>query len=175
MLVADLAQLDMLRSRARGRVTDLVYAAGELTVSEIAEALDQKPTAMDRHLDALVGCGLLIEGEPVRTGKTLARVFAAPAKRIEFPREEASAEERSAVADILDSQLRLAGKEARADIEAPGGSSVRSGSGIGWLTEKERVRVAKLLAEALAIVEGGQRGEGKSLCGVTYALRPVSR
>ena len=78
------------------------------------------------------------------------------------------------MADVIESQLRLAGKEARAGIETPGAVPVRTGSGIGWLTSAERKRVTALLDEARAIVESSQRGEGRTLCGVTYALRPIS-
>jgi len=176
VLMANLEQLDVLRSRLRGRITDLVYSAGELTVAEIAEALVQKPTTLYRHLDLLVESGLLTEGEPVRTGKTLARVFKAPAGTIKFPRETASQAERVAVADVIVSQLRMAAKETRARIETHGPESgVRAGAVVGWLTPEDRERVAELMVEAYEILENGRREEGRTLCGLTFALRPVPR
>jgi len=180
-LVLKLKQIDALKSKLRAQIVDLIFNAGEMTAAEIGAELDQKQTTLYRHLDLLVEVGLLIEGEPARAGKALARVFKAPARTLKYQDvEKAPPQMRRAVGDLMAYELRLAAKET-ASAYAEGECTTRVPSAqlnyasvTGWLSAKERARVNELLTEIRTIVQASSHAPGKSLQTITFASRPAT-
>ena len=168
--------LSALKSRLKARICDILCNEGELTVQALAEQLGAKPQSLYRHLDQLCEIGLIEECDQVRTTKNFARVYRSTVDSISLAPESGTPEELDAIADVIDSQLRHAGKEVRAALASSDeGDSprVRTNSGIGWLTDAEEAKVNKLLDEVARIFREAQQGPKKTLRAYTVAVRPV--
>lgn len=174
-------QIHALKSRLRGRITDVVYHMGQATVHEIADRLGAPVSTLYDHLEILVEVGLLLEGEPVRTTKNFARTYVAPAKQLRFSLNSKDPEIRTAIADVVASQLRFAEKETRVGIVDKGypvgepDSVLRTGSTTGWLSRDDICKLNALLAEAVSLFEQGvDPAPGRQLQAFTFVARPVS-
>lgn len=172
-------QIAAIKSRLRGRICDVVYHMGQATVHEIADQLGRSVPGLYPHLEILVEAGLLLEGEPVRTGKNFARTYVARAERLRMTRDLTNPAVRSGIADVVSSQLRLADREFRASLEMSGvtngqpDSRISSASMVGWLNDEQIREVNRLLGEVVEIFDGAVPGEGRSLQGLTFVSRMI--
>lgn len=180
-VVLDVEQIGALRSKLRAQIVDLIYNVGEMTAAQIGEELNQNQTTLYRHLDVLVDVGLLIEGEPVRSGKNTARVFEAPGKTLKYVEaENAPPEMLAAVGELIEYELKLAGKETARAYTANSCTSrvpsahLKYASATGWLSAEERTRVNDLLDEINAIVQASSHAPGKDLQTISFAFRPAT-
>ena len=175
--ITRLDQLEALKSCLRDRICDVVRQAGELTAQEIASRVGARPSKLYPHLDLLVEVGLLVEGEPIRTGKNFARVFGAPARGYRFDRESDDPDVREAVCSIVSSQLRQADREFRAAYNAEDDADSRENVSAAWLSawlDDDGIRKARTLLDQLdELFEKYEPGPDKSLFVLTYVARPV--
>lgn len=174
-------QILALKSRLRGRICDVVYSLGHATVHEIADWLDAPVSTLYEHLDALIEAGLLEEGDPVRTNKNFARTVLAPGTDLKITHTASNAKARQAIADVLSSQLRLAGREFERGLvrdKLPAGepgATLDSGSAIGWLNEDDRREVRELLGRVMEIYARSSPDDGRELQAITWVTRPPAK
>ncbi len=174
-------QIAALRSSQRERVCDVVYALGQATVQEIAEQLGARPTAVYRHLRILCDVDLIEEGPAARTVRNFARTYRAKAERVTFLPLADDPKIRALVADVIESELRMAAREYRIGIESERerlgtpDTPIRSMAMVGWLGRKERIRVNQLFEALMEMFDGTRPGPGKSLQALTFVSRPAAQ
>lgn len=194
-------QLECLLSLTRERILHVVqaeYAAltqggssGKgvgVSIREIADQLGRKPASLYRHIEALVGVGLILPVAVQPSGGRDALAYAPFARtiRLAVPQEEGPALD--ALADYLARAGSHAGKESALAIHdtetrRATAKSIHKGSKrpealsmismSGWLTPDQLQTLRDMSDRVNEIFEDARRRPGTRLTAVTMMMRPV--
>ena len=173
--VRSVAHLEAIAEPNRYAVYQAVAWAGVSTIREIAETLGRKPASLYRHVARLVGAGLLIEVDEVKTGRRPATRYRARPKLKYDPDDPANAR---ALAQIVERGCRQAAGGFRAAVESQ--KAITSGPDrdthftppSGWLTPSELARANSLIEELRTLVLGAPRRPGTRLIDLTVTMSP---
>lgn len=176
--VSDPAQLRALRSPLRQTLVEFLANRGPSTIVELAETMGRAPATLYRHVDLLCRVGLIVDDAPRIKPRHHERVVKAAGARLRLPIDAADAASKSAIADIIASDLRTAERSFRvAIVEGVGTTSgsdrnTRAMSTFGWLTAVELRRVNRLIDDAYKIVNGKQPRDGAVFVGLSIVMSP---
>lgn len=170
------AQIRCLASPIRQEIVDAIAAGGPMSMSELARHLGRAADGLYFHVRALARVGLLVEQSSVRSGKRFAAVYDVPFRPLMIERSPRRA---PSIARVIESALRLAGRDAGRALRNPKITTVgtkrelTAGRVKGWLTLDERKHVNVLLDEMLGILRSSRPGPDRELQAFTYVLAPA--
>jgi predicted transcriptional regulator len=170
-------ELQALASFARQEIIDVLAQMGTVSAPELAQALGRPADTLYYHLRILHKAGLVeTVGSRVRDGRTEALYHA---RNLNIDYEASRRTNEKELTSMASSMLRLGirdFKEAVRDKEIAVGGHQRelwSARKTGRLTQKDLVRVNRLIKELLASASpGSEKGQ---LYGITVLLTPVNR
>jgi predicted transcriptional regulator len=170
-------ELRALASFARQEIIDVLAQMGTVSAPELAQALGRPADTLYYHLRILHKAGLVeTVGSRVRDGRTEALYHA---RNLNIDYEASRRSNEKELTGMASSMLRLGirdFKEAVRDKEIAVGGPQRelwSARKTGRLTQKDLVRVNRLIKELLASASpGSEKGQ---LYGITVLLTPVNR
>lgn len=176
-------QFDALSSPVRDQVLQVVVnqaggerAAGGVTIREIAEQLGRKPSSLYRHIEALVGVGLIREVGAAASGGRDATAYAADGGIVVLVTPERAGAAMDGLCRYIEKMGTHAGREAAGATRAGhggGGGDVGTMSMFGWLDEAQRGRLRRLLEEVALVFEQAERRPGTRLVAASMLVRPV--
>jgi predicted transcriptional regulator len=165
-----LRQLRAIVSPIRQEIVDAVAASGPCTISELADSLGRRPTALYAHVSALQAVGLLRRAGIRSNGGRPSAVLKVPGRPMYLDY------------DITDAagMLRNAGRDFAAATTHPGvktagkARSLWAARSKGWLSPRELAEVNVLLNRLISILRDGRRdrGNNRKLHEVTFVLCP---
>jgi predicted transcriptional regulator len=176
-------QFEALSSPVRDQVLQVVVnqagggrGTGGVTIREIAEQLGRKPASLYRHIEGLVGSGLIREVGPTASGGRDATAYAADGEVVVLVTPERSGAAMDGLCRYLEKMGVHAGRETaeatRAGLGGKGGE-VGTMSMFGWLDESQRGRLRDLLHEVAQVFDEAERRPGTRLVAASMLVRPV--
>ena len=178
--IRQLRQLRAIVSPIRQEIVDAVAASGPCTISELADSLGRRPTALYAHVSALRAVGLLQRVGVRSNGGRPSAVLMVPGRPMYLDYDIVDPKRRKLIAHYAAGMLRNAGRDfvaatAHPKVTTAGKSrSLWAARSKGWLGPKQLAEVNVLLNRLISILRDGQRTKGNSrkLHEVTFVLCP---
>lgn len=176
-IIRDPEQLLAISSPVRNAIQAVVLNQGEASVREIAYQLGMKPASLYRHIDALLGAGVIEEVGTVPTERREAKLYASRLAYFEFQPDN------PAMLAALERMVRLGMKASaeRFTAAAESGRAVPRGdqrdlyylNHFAWMDEGQISRLNEHLRAITEIVQDAKRREGTRPVVVTLGLSPM--
>jgi DNA-binding transcriptional ArsR family regulator len=175
-----LRQLRAIVSPIRQEIVDAVAASGPCTISELADSLGRRPTALYAHVSALQAVGLLRRAGIRSNGGRPSAVLKVPGRPMYLDYDITDPKRRKLIARYAAGMLRNAGRDFAAATTHPGvktagkARSLWAARSKGWLSPRELAEVNVLLNRLISILRDGRRdrGNNRKLHEVTFVLCP---
>lgn len=177
-------QVDALSSPIRIEVIETFQTRGQLSVRELAQAMDRTPDSLYYHVRKLVAVGVLVVAEKRRSGAREEAVYGLAAPVIAMPYRPESPSNRAAYERAGAAVVRKAEREYRASVA--GGGAVCHGARRETLVSRYKARLTpeglaelnRRLRELESFLEReNARGKGRyhALTTVLAPLEPAPR
>lgn len=151
-----------------------------VSIREIGEQLGRKPASLYRHIEALVGAGLIYETGSQSSGGRDATTYAVPGAHIVLIAPAETGPALDAMCEYIESVGQNAGREAAAAAvdRATGANEIgphdTGGAALrGWLDEEQRAQLRRLQKEMNAVFARSERRPGTRLMAATLLFRPT--
>jgi DNA-binding transcriptional ArsR family regulator len=178
--IGQFRQLRAIVSPIRQEIVDAVAASGPCTISELADSLGRRQTALYAHVSALKAVGLLQRVGVRSNGGRPSAVLMVPGRPMYLDYDIADPKRRKLIARYAVGMLRNAGRDfvaatAHPRVKTAGKArSLWAARSKGWLSPKELAEVNVLLNRLISILRDGQRTKGTSrkLHELTFVVCP---
>ena len=178
-LISAPEQLEALVSGVRQDIVDTLASTMEMSVRELSRHLGMRPSALYYHMAELERVGLVARHPTGLDGTSAGATFSACEPRLEIDYRLDREENRTALARIARSILRLARRDFERGLRHPAARAKGStrnlwaARGKAWLTDADLERVNQLLAELSDIFAQKPRTDG-TLCAITWVVTPTA-
>ena len=178
-LISEPEQLEALVSGVRQDIVDTLASTTESSVRELSRHLGMRPSALYYHMTELERVGLVSRHPSGLDGTRSSATYSACEPRLEIEYRLDDEENRSVLARIARSILRLARRDFERGLRDPAAiakgptRNLWAARGKAWLSEADLERANELLAELSEIFSQKPRTDG-TLCAITWVVTPTA-
>jgi predicted transcriptional regulator len=178
-IIRDPDQVRALSSPIRNAIHQVIINQGETSIREIGEQLGREPASLYRHVDLLIGTGLIKEVGSRTTTRRDAKLYASDLEYIAYMPEDA--EMIDAVSHFAKTVTRRAGTGVANSLQSKNArtkswDSKRDtyvGTEFGWLHPEDLKQVNQHLNAIIDLFHRKAREPDAELVSITMAMSPL--